>query len=172
MTEYFGYLLTTTLLQGLFVATGRCHYGCPRCHLHQLAPERIALFNNHKTPSCTRGFDNSFFLKRHLDADALNSPSPPQSSHLELQSEQQGTESATGRTSGRPKTDKGRLLRLESLSPRVRQVCNSHCRRNLTLQRNCPHLLLSNRLSLQSRFLGLLVCLPFANRRCCSMDRI
>lgn len=35
-------------------------------------------------------FDNSFFLKRHLDADALNSPSPPQSSHLELQSEQQG----------------------------------------------------------------------------------
>ena len=90
MTERFSYLLTTTLLQRAFVVTRRCHYWCPSCHLHHLPPERIALFINRKTPSCARSFNNCFFFKRHVDSDALNSPSPPQCSHLELQSEQQG----------------------------------------------------------------------------------
>lgn len=89
-TDCFSYLLTTTLLQRLFVATRRCHYRCPSCHLHHLPPERITFFINHKTPSGAHSFNNCFFFKRHLDTDVLHSPFLPQCLHLELQSEQQG----------------------------------------------------------------------------------
>lgn len=94
--EYKGWMsasvkiLTTTLLQRVFVVTRRWHYWCPSCNLCHILPEMTALFFNHKTPSCTCRRNSRFFFKGHLATDALNSPSPAQYLHLELQPEQLG----------------------------------------------------------------------------------
>lgn len=165
--EYKGWMsasvkiLTTTLLQRVFVVTRRCHYWCPSCNLYHILPEMIALFFNHKTPSCTCRRNSRFFFKRHLATDALNSPSPAQCLHLELQPEQLGEFE-------RGKTGKGHPLCLQSPACKVLQVCNGHCQRYITPHRNRPSLLLSNGIYLWSKFLHLLACLPFASWCCCS----